>query len=78
MFFWKKNHMHPSRSKECESNNLLIIHSVKIIPTACKKFDDFLMYYPSKNTCINKNMHYSVPYHRVVAYKYTVLIAHWS
>ena len=50
---------------------------MKIIPTACKTFA-FLMHYPSENTCINKNMHYSVLYHRVVAYKYTVLIADWS
>jgi len=51
---------------------------MKIVPTACKKIDAFFMHYPSKNIGINKNMHYSVLYHRVVAYKYSVLIADWS
>ena len=32
---------------------------MKIAPTACKKFDAFLMHYPSENICINKN--YKVP-----------------
>jgi hypothetical protein len=47
MSFWKQNRMHPSRSKECDSNNLPIIHSMKIVPTAHKKFDAFLMHYPT-------------------------------
>lgn len=51
---------------------------MKIVPTACKKFMLFFMHYPSENMGINKNMHYSVLHHRVVAYKYSVLIADWS
>lgn len=51
---------------------------MKVVPIACNKFDAFLMHYPSENICINKNMHYSVPYQRAVAYKYRMLIADWS
>ena len=51
---------------------------MKIVPTACNKFDAVLMHYPNENICINKNRHYSVLYHMVVAYKQRVLMADWS
>ena len=51
---------------------------MKVVPTASKIFDAFLMHYPSENICINNNLHYSVIYRMVDSYKYRMLIAGWS